>query len=161
MPKVLIIGCGNALRGDDAVGWLAAHSLSQEFTAGAPQVIASHQLTPEMAEPISQSDLVIFIDAAADLAAGERRWTRLSGQTAERPSLTHHVSPAGLLASARMLYGHCPDAWMASIGAASFAFGEGLSPSVQASLSLVLEEIRRLVQGQGHEIINTHTCIDQ
>jgi hydrogenase maturation protease len=64
MTRALIIGYGCPLRGDDAFGWHAAHRLLKLAGNDSVQVLATHQLTPELAEPISHADLVIFIDAS-------------------------------------------------------------------------------------------------
>lgn len=69
-PKVLIVGYGNPLRRDDGVGWYAAQRLSHELSGEQAEVIACHQLMPELAERISQTDLVIFIDAAVGTSPG-------------------------------------------------------------------------------------------
>ena len=62
MPGTLIIGYGNLLRGDDAVGCRAAYKLEQRFH-GDPdvEVIAAQQLTPEMADDIARHSFVLFL----------------------------------------------------------------------------------------------------
>ena len=51
--KALIIGYGNTLRGDDAVGQAAAQALAGEAAIAGAETIACHQLTPELAERIA------------------------------------------------------------------------------------------------------------
>ena len=71
MPGTLIIGYGNLLRGDDAVGCRAAYELEQLFRDDPDvEVIASQQLTPEMADDVAGSDFVLFLDAATGEDAG-------------------------------------------------------------------------------------------
>ena len=75
MNNALIIGYGNPLRSDDGFGWHASRLLAQALAGqdvGAPlvgalewagtrpapttvEIITCHQLTPELAEPLSQS----------------------------------------------------------------------------------------------------------
>ena len=69
MARALIIGYGNPLRGDDGLGWRAAEQLAEIIPQSEAEVIACHQLTPELAEPISRARLVIFIDMSLELAA--------------------------------------------------------------------------------------------
>jgi hydrogenase maturation protease len=135
---ILIIGYGNALRGDDGVGPRVAEALR-----GAPGVeaVAVHQLTPEWAEPISRAGLVVFIDAAAGGRAGEVRCIPLAA-TPGRPG-SHETTPAGLLAMAADWFGRCSLAYMVTIGGESFAVGEGLSAAVEAAVP----EARELVFG--------------
>lgn len=67
MAHTLIIGYGNPLRGDDGLGWHVAQRLAAVLPQHRARIEVCHQLTPELAEPISRADLVIFIDAE-DLA---------------------------------------------------------------------------------------------
>ena len=60
----LVIGYGNRLRGDDGVGWEVASRLAAAVPSEAAHILTVHQLTPELAEPVSEADLVIFIDAS-------------------------------------------------------------------------------------------------
>ncbi len=61
---VLVIGYGNTLRGDDGVGQLVAVAVSKWQLPG---VIAleRHQLTAELAEPLSRAAIAIFVDSQA------------------------------------------------------------------------------------------------
>ena len=68
--STLIVAYGNPLRGDDGVGWQAAILLSRELKDQV-QVLTRHQLTPELAETLSEASRVIFIDAAAQGPAGQ------------------------------------------------------------------------------------------
>jgi Ni,Fe-hydrogenase maturation factor len=46
MPSIVVIGYGNPLRGDDAIGWKAAEALRDVYEDDmAVEVFASHQLT--------------------------------------------------------------------------------------------------------------------
>jgi hydrogenase maturation protease len=133
MSRLLIIGYGNPLRGDDAVGYLAAERLRELLTGPDIEILAVHQLTPELADPISRAERVIFIDAAV---TGE------PGVILERPitpapdpsGFTHHSTPSALLAASATLFGSSPEATLYSIPGESFEFGEGLTPRVAESL---------------------------
>ena len=71
MAKKLVLACGNTLRGDDGVGWAIAALLEDDPALEDVEVVASHQLTPEMAEPISRTETVVFVDCSAVAGAGE------------------------------------------------------------------------------------------
>jgi len=137
MRGTLIIGYGNPLRGDDAVGYLAA-----ERIVGA---LAVHQLTPELMEPISRADRVIFVDAVADGVPGTIRRRRL-GLDSAGGSMTHHTRPMELLAGARFLFGHAPEAWLFTISGAKFGQGDELSESVSRALDRLVGELADEVQ---------------
>ena len=79
--KTLIVGYGNPLRGDDGVGQIVAEAVRAHELAGAT-IIACHQLTPELAEVVAQSEISVFIDAAADIPPGEIVINQLIDETA-------------------------------------------------------------------------------
>ncbi|MEP7293735.1 MAG: hydrogenase maturation protease, partial [Chloroflexota bacterium] len=60
---ILIIGYGNPLRSDDAIGQRIAEMMEKRLKLEAVQVITAYQLTPELVEPIRDAQLVVFIDA--------------------------------------------------------------------------------------------------
>ena len=59
----LVIGYGNTLRSDDAVGPTAVEELDRLHLPGV-HTLSYPLLTPEAAEPVSRAREVIFIDAA-------------------------------------------------------------------------------------------------
>jgi len=68
--RVLVVACGNTLRGDDAVGSEIAELLAAELEGAGVLLIVTDQLLPELAEDASRSRRVVFVDAAADRPAG-------------------------------------------------------------------------------------------
>ena len=77
MGKVLIIGYGNPLRSDDGFGWHASRLIARELAGHDVEVITCHQLTPELAEPLSQCSQAVFIDADAEGEPGEIHWREI------------------------------------------------------------------------------------
>ncbi len=151
---ILFIGYGNPLREDDGVGWAAAEMLfhtdhRSRFTAHDSRltVETTHQLLPELADSISQADLVIFVDAAVDGEPGEIRCQVVRPFPQPPGAFSHHVSPAGLLQMAQELYGRCPPAYLFTVTAASMGFDEGLSPAVTAALPELLWQIEEVMGG--------------
>jgi hydrogenase maturation protease len=141
VKRVLVIGYGNPLRGDDGLGPRLASAIDQLAFPGV-DVLVCHQLTPELAEPISRADAVIFIDARVQGDPG----VQLQRIEAETPGAfrTHASDPAALLALARALYGTAPAGWWLTLPAVEFGFGEKLSPSAQESLDAGLAAFREL-----------------
>ena len=70
---------GNPLRGDDGVGWRVAEAVAAALPDAVADVLTVHQLTPELAEPISRAERVIFIDAAAEGKPGAVRCFAVEG----------------------------------------------------------------------------------
>jgi hydrogenase maturation protease len=145
MGKVLIIGYGNPLRSDDGLGWHASRLIARELAGHDLEVITCHQLTPELAEPLSQASQAVFIDADAGGEPGEIHLRELQPQAPASSALTHSCSPAGLLASSARLYGRCPHAVVITVSAQTFDFGDSLSPVVSAALPNVVDRVRQLV----------------
>lgn len=139
MGRVLLIGYGNTLRGDDALGPMAVERLRTQL--GNAEFVSCHQLTPELAERLSACDLALFVDAASNGDPGTVEVKELSPEPADEASLTHHVNPAALLELAQALYGRAPRAMLVTGAGANFESNEGLSEKGQ----LALDEICRLV----------------
>lgn len=145
MAKALIIGYGNPLRGDDGLGWHAAQRLAAMLPEQEAQSIACHQLTPELAEPMSRANLVVFIDAASQEPVGRLFSQRITASAALSCPFSHHVTPAMLLAWAQELYGSCPEVILFSVSSQCFDCSEELSPPVAAVMPKLLEWICTLV----------------
>jgi hydrogenase maturation protease len=147
VAKTLIVGYGNPLQSDDAFGQHAAQHLSSRINNSNVEILTRHQLTPDLAEVASHFELVIFIDAAADLSPGELRCERIT-RSAQAPSFSHSLTPSALLACTAELYAKFPEAYCISVGGVSFAEGESLSPVVQAAFEPLLETVQSLIPKQ-------------
>jgi hydrogenase maturation protease len=151
--RCLILGCGNALRGDDGVGpWLCAWA--EERFAGQPgvRVIARQQWTPELADEIAAAESVVFVDSSVESAAGLVRLIEVSPEPGESGWTNHHAGAPQLLALARDLYSSIPaHALLLTIGAGSIALGEEFSAPVRAALAeacqLLAETVLNLSSG--------------
>jgi hydrogenase maturation protease len=143
---VLVIGYGNELRADDGVGRAIAERVAEDERALDARVISVRQLTPDLALDVSQASFVVFVDAAADLPPGEVSVRRVSPDAAAG-AFSHHVSAGGLPGLARELYGHSPETVSVSVGLASTALVEGLSPEVEAAVPAAAEAVLKLVAG--------------
>lgn len=144
-PALLVIGYGNPLREDDGVGWVAANLLRAELPAGRVHCIAYHQLMPELAEPVSQAGMVLFVDARVGGAPGALELRPVAPEAGLPAGMTHAFGPGALLALAELLYGRCPPAQLATVAGASFGYGEGLSPAVRAALPELAARARALL----------------
>jgi hydrogenase maturation protease len=143
---ILIIGYGNPLRTDDAVGQIIAIAL--EGWREDIQIQTLYQLTPELVEPISQADHVFFVDARAGAEPGVVYVEPVEPQVDDDSpagAFTHHISPTALLGGALMLYGSSPTGTLISIGAASFEHGTMLSPQLFAMFPSILEQVQEII----------------
>jgi hydrogenase maturation protease len=129
--NAIVIGYGNTLRGDDAVGPLVAEAVAQ-MSWPQVQALAVHQLTPELAEAVAAADLAFFVDATA---ANEPFCARPIEPCAESVVLAHTGDPRTLLALAMALYGRAPQAWWLTISAMQFEYGAELSPPAREGVA--------------------------
>jgi len=140
MAGTLIIGYGNPLRGDDGLGWHAAARLEEALRGRGVRILKHHQLLPELAEPVSEADRVIFVDAAVGENPGEmEEQAVLPGR--QGSSFSHEFDPPGLLRFAEKIYGRCPEATMFTVTGARFGYEEGLSPAVEKALPELIRSV--------------------
>ena len=138
--RTLIIGYGNPLRGDDGLGWRVAEELRRLPAFAQAEVLFRHQLTPELAEPVSRAQAVFFIDAARDGAPGQVKRREVSPQSLPG-RFSHAYSPEELLGLARLLYGACAFAVVFSITGECFGHGEQLSRVVAAQIPELIAKV--------------------
>jgi hydrogenase maturation protease len=135
------------MRTDDGLGWHAAQFLRDHFSAGEAQVIAAHQLAPEMARAVADASVVIFIDAEEGATPGHVS-ARAVLPRAEAPrTFTHHLSPAALVACARLLFQKTPPAHLVTVSAREFCVGESMTTPVAAAVADVAREVDRILAG--------------
>ena len=153
--SILVLGYGNELRGDDAVGPRVAAAVAEWKLAGV-QTLSVHQLTPELADPISRAQAVIFVDAA--VSPGIKESTVVSLEPTGESELAAHTSdPRTLLALALALFGRCPPAWLIQIPVEHFELGQPLSATATRGVAAALESIHKLIQASsvGHAADNS------
>lgn len=143
MSNILVIGYGNTLRGDDAVGIRAAELIAQRHTD--INCICMHQLMPELAEQIAVSDIVFFIDA--DVETNEPRVRSVETPASLDQPRSHFISPESLLSLSRQLYQRIPKkAYTIGIPASQFEFSEELSEKTQQAMVKSIELVETILQ---------------
>lgn len=146
MSKALVLACGNSQRGDDGVALEVVNYLRNDSCSPAAEFHCLQQWTPELAEPISQADIVIFVDAAVGAPSGSIACRRLQPSASATLTSTHITSPEFLLRLAEELYGKSPArAYCVRITGDSFELEETLSDSVRAAIPRSGERIKALL----------------
>jgi len=144
--RTLVIGYGSPIRGDDAIGPLAADVLAAGPLPPGLLVLSRHVLTAELAEDLAAVDRVIFLDAAAQGEPGEVKVHRLNPDATAISTMAHFLDPRELLAWCETLYLCVPQAWLVSAAAHSFDYAcYRLSPAATAAVPAMLAEVRRLL----------------
>ena len=144
--KILIIGYGNPLRGDDGFGVYVAARLLQEDLGENVTVMERHQLGPEMAEDLSEADFVIFLDIHLSDAVGEQICKKIEAEADIPLTFSHHMKPGTLLACTQAIYGNLPEGVLISVGSNLFDHGAHLSPKVEALVEPAADLARVLVR---------------
>lgn len=141
--RLLVLGYGNTLFGDDGLGQLIAQHVADWAIPGV-LALARHELTPELAADVAVADEVIFVDAA--LHTDGVVFVPVNAASPEREGLSHALTPAALLALARAAFGRSPErAWQLLVPARDFTLGNALSEVARDGLSRALEGIAHRV----------------
>lgn len=154
MAKVLIIGYGNPDREDDGVAWhilqgvasrlgrpaLDMETGGQDQLGQSPDLLFVLQLTPELAELISEYDYACFIDAHMGDYPEDLRFVSVDAQFQSSP-FTHHMTPQTCLALAKTLRGCRPQAIVVSVKGHRFGFSHTLSAQTTRLAEEATEQI--------------------
>ena len=143
--ELLVIGYGNTLRGDDGVGPRVAEAVGNLHLPGV-QTLICPLLTPELADPISRAEKVIFVDAAID-APKEVQWRKLEPNESSQ-LMAHAADPRTMLALARDVFGHVPEAWWLTIPALKMEFTEDLTPEAEQGVKDAVSRIIKVVDAR-------------
>ena len=154
MNHNLVIGYGNPDRQDDGVAWHILCALAREKGYPSPFTYEDEfpandgldfafflQLTPEMAERISQARTVFFIDASVE--APKEVQVRKLEPNPTCQVMAHAADPRTMLALARDVYGHCPEGWWVTIPARRMGIGDDLSTVATRGMSAAIQTVRR------------------
>jgi len=144
---ILVLGCGNPLRADDGIGPQIALALARRRDLPGLDAIACHQLTPELAEPLSRARRALFIDASVQAAPGALSIASIA-PTAYEAVLVHHLTPARLLAAARDWYGAAPAAWLGTVGVYDISLSDHLSPLLGQALPVLVEQVAAFIRAE-------------
>lgn len=142
MVEILVVGYGNDLRSDDGAGRVVAARIEAMDLPGVV-VRSQTQLTPELALAITETDVVVFVDANVDC----RETTVLPVKSGDRgpQSMSHHADPAALLLLAGDLGRMPPHAFAVSIPATNLGLGFDLSPATAEAVEEAVETIVEIV----------------
>jgi hydrogenase maturation protease len=133
--RVLIIGWGNSLCGDDGAG---PHIAEEAGKWAIPGVVALpvHELVPELAADLASAQAAFFIDAALDCPATEM--LPLPQTDEDVSHLDHAIAPASLLTLSRRVFGRAPPAWIMRVPAEDFTLGHGFSERTRGGIDTAL-----------------------
>lgn len=153
--KTLVLGLGNVLLGDEAVGVVALRRLESEggleVSVGSPmELIDAGTLGLVLALPIAECERLVVIDAAA---LGEPPGTvrvfedeAMDHQLSHNTNAVHEVSLGDLMDIARLTDTLPRRRALIGIEPAVVAWRDGLTPQVEAALPEILTRVRELMR---------------
>ena len=142
--RVLVVGYGNPLRGDDGVGWRVAESIADDPRLAGAHVMTAHQLLPELAIELGEAGLAVLVDARVGEPPGSISVMHVA-PCAEGGPFGHHLTPAALAGLALAVAGRSADVVVVSVGIESTEPGAPLSHAVADAVPSVREVVADLV----------------
>lgn len=154
MTRTLVIGYGNIYRADDGVAYHVINALRRrlghqtlpegdsgmEELGGEVDSLFLSQLVPELLDLLSGYDRVIFVDAHVDESIDDLHCMQVVPEFT--PSmLTHHMTPATLLALLKTLYHRELTGHIVSIRGYDFNFHRNLSSDTMSLIEPAVERI--------------------
>jgi hydrogenase maturation protease len=141
----VVIGYGNPIRQDDAMGWKAAQLLQRALPPHAVEIVQEHQLTPELVTRLKQARLAIFLDASVNLSPGAIRLQTL--YPAKMQPWSHHILPDQLLTLAEQVNGEVPPAYLISGGVEEMGLSDRMTGTGEKCAARIANLARHLVLG--------------
>jgi hydrogenase maturation protease len=136
--RILLIGCGNPLRGDDGAAWRVVEELAMRW-GDRIQVRLGQQLVPEWAADLADADVAFIVDASA---VSHARLSRLDTPTDTRVD-GHVFTPQHLLALTDQVYGRSAVTYLVEVPATDFNFGQELSSATTVAIREAVELVHQ------------------
>ncbi len=151
MNRTLVIGYGNSLAGDDAIGFYAVQKLVGSELPENVTVKYIHQLMPEHAEEITEYDLVICIDAEASGNYGLLNLRRINtDDILDTGTSSHDYTLESILFLAKKLYDQLPEIYLITVSGKSFLTSDRLTPEVEKRLPDVIDTVYSIINRNEH-----------
>ncbi len=152
--NIIVIGFGNTLRGDDGIARLVLRELEKRLdksidqTTGSSRIrlVLKHQIDIIDAEVVSESDVVIFVDAHVSERLNDIDIREITGRETTTVNVTHISSPEELIVAAKEIYGTTPRAFVCAVRGYDFEFGEQITEPAQRLAHSAAEQLFCLIE---------------
>ncbi len=145
MHDIVVIGCGNPLRGDDGAGWYAVDEIEKNSDIDKIRFLKCRELGPELSESLSRSRHALFIDVSVKEEGGVVREEKLLPSPPVTAVDAHSLEPESLLSLSEALYGHVPGSILLSVPGKSFGYEERISDDLASPLKELVERARSIL----------------
>lgn len=148
--RILVIGYGNELHGDDAAGPAVARCVNSWHHRNIRAVSVQH-LDPDLVADITRATAVVFVESRPTEPVGDGDAMHVRDLRAGE--LTNDADPCArdpvsLLVHVDRATGQCPPAWLLTIAGTHFGLGEAMSPCTSAGVYAALEWLKELLKQQ-------------
>jgi hydrogenase maturation protease len=126
--KILVIGYGNPIRGDDGIGLYIAGKFLDREEEGI-HVWLLHQLHLEGIEEMLEYDLVMLADCRMEEPG--MVLARLADEENDARASSHHLTPQAMLKLGRSLYNRNTELYICSVKGEAFDFCENLTDTAR------------------------------
>lgn len=168
--RILLLGIGNTLHGDDGVGYCLVHGIKSCGGIEGADIAAIQELNPGHITILEGYDTIVFIDAyisddmpeSAQVAVLELDPSRLSED--EVAALIQEMDPHSLNPIRLMILSYAAQlfrgqAYLVGIRPYRIEFPGGLSSEIKKALPRALEELGRILAKLGASIKADTDCI--
>lgn len=153
--RVIIIGYGNIMRGDDGLGIAVVQKTQELFKqrqdgrliSGRVVLRTAPYLDLALAEEVLGYDIVILVDAILDGSREDVRLVDLSALDETSTLSTHASSPLALVSLLKTVYGTSPAFYLVAVTGEQDSLGEKLSARARRGMKRAVTEILRIVDG--------------
>ncbi len=170
MARVLLLGVGNTLRGDDGAGYCLVRAIAECGGVDGARLETVQMLNPGHFSLLEGSDVVVFVDAYVDpempedsrVAMLELDPSGLSpGDVAEIVQATdpHGMDPIRLVVFAYAAGFFRGRGYLVGVRPERIEFMEGLSPTVMDSLGDAYDKLREILERLGARLAAPRDCV--
>ncbi len=144
---ILVIGYGNSIRGDDALGQVVAEEIERQLSDDTVRVLTEEILTTELVAELADVKLAIFLDASTEGTVGQVACCRVEPDLDSAASMAHTLTVEALLAFTQQFYERAPETYLLTSRGVTFELQDvQLSPPVAAVVPVMVETALALIR---------------
>jgi hydrogenase maturation protease len=123
-----IVGFGNPQRRDDGIGFYIVRQLKCVLKSyDKIGFLCVRHPEPSIVDALRGAGQILFVDATIKVLTHGWQLNRIQPEAQTLPFTTHHFTPMAILGMIKMIYGHCPPAWVLTVEGCDFGFGQRLT----------------------------------
>lgn len=153
--RILIIGYGNELHGDDAAGPAVAH-IAEAWHHRNLRALSLPHLNSDLVVDIVRATAVVFVTSRLPEPNGNGELLHVCDLRAGKPDCNfdrhydgiRHNDPLSLLVHVERSTGQCPPAWLLTIPGTHFELGDPMSPRTSNGILAAIEWLKELIKHQ-------------